>query len=87
MAESSDSNHSTCSSESGDDSFLSGSVSYSTEYSDDGNIPDLLILVGTEVLLYLFEPDASDNGSLGHPSKEPGDFDSSYAEWVGNIDW
>ena len=50
MADSTDSNHSACSSESGDDSFLSGSVSFSTEYSDNGSIPDLLILVGTVML-------------------------------------
>jgi len=83
MAESSDS--SSCV-ESDGDSILSGSVNYSTEYSDDDSISDLSISADTEVLPYRFEPEASDSESPGYSGDvDPGELDGLSSERVGNI--
>ena len=44
-----DSNDSSCYVESDDDSFLSGSVNYLTECSDDHSISDIFVSAETEV--------------------------------------
>jgi len=85
MAESSDS--SSCV-ESDGNSILSGSVNYSTEYSDDDSISDLSISADTEVLPYHFEPKASDSESPGYSGDvDPGKLDGLSSERVGNINW
>ena len=69
-------------------SFLSGSVNYSTECSDDCSISDLSVSADVEVLLYRFEPEASDSESTGHGGEvDRGELDSLNPERVGNIDW
>ena len=55
-----------CSIESDDDCFLSGSVNYSTKSSDDLSVSDVSISAEVEVLPYRFEPEVSDNESIGH---------------------
>ena len=83
-----ESSTSSCSAESDVDSFLSGSVNYSTECSDDCSISDLSVSADVEVLPYRFEPEASDSESTGHGGKvDRGELDSLNPEWVGNIDW
>ena len=85
MAESS---NSSCSVESDDDSFLSGSVNYSTESSVDLSVSDLSVSAEVEVLPYRFEPEASDNESIGHDGEVVrGELDSLNPERVGNTDW
>ena len=61
-----DSNDSSCYVESDDDSFLSGSVNYSTECSDDHSISDISILAEVEVRPYRFELEVSDSESVDH---------------------
>ena len=61
-----DSNDSNCYTESDDDSFLSGSVNYSTEHSDDHSVSDISILADIEVRPYCFEPEVSDSDSVDH---------------------
>ena len=61
-----DSNDSSCYVESDDDSFLSGSVNYSTECSDDHSISDISVWAETEVRPYRFKPELSDSESVDH---------------------
>ena len=63
------SNNLSCSIEYDDDSFLSGSVNYSTEFSDDLCISDLSIPAEIEMLPYHFEPKVSDSESISHHGK------------------
>ena len=85
MAESS---NSSCSIESNDDSFLSGSMNYSTESSVDLSISDFSVSAEVEVLPYRFEPEVSDSESIGHDGEVVrGELDSLSPERVGNTDW
>ena len=61
-----DSNDSSCYVESDDDSFLSGSVNYSTECSDDHSISDISVLAEMEVRPYSFKPEVSNSESVDH---------------------
>lgn len=89
MAESSDSSYSV---DSDSDSILSGSVCYSTDYSDNDD-DSINSSVSTEmgVLPYRFEPEASDSESMGghggevDPSRA--DPSESSLERLGNTDW
>ena len=66
-----------CSAESDVDSFLSGSLNYSTECSNDCSISDLFVSTDVEVLPYRLEPVASDSKSTGHGGKvDRGELDS-----------
>ena len=83
-----DSNDSSCYIESDDDSFLSGSVNYSTECSDDHNISDISVLAETEVRPYRFEPELSDSESVDHSEDARiDDTHPSSPERVGNNHW
>ena len=82
MADSSDSS---CCVESDDDSFLSGSVNYSTEYSDDHSVSDISVSAEMEVRPYRFEPEVSDSESVDHG--EEAHTDDSSSERVGNNHW
>ena len=83
-----ESSNSSCSVESDDGSFLSGSVNYSTESSADLSISDLSVSAEVEVLPYRFEPEASDSESIGHDGEVVrGELDSLSPERVGNTDW
>jgi len=85
MPESSDS--SSCI-ESDGNSILSGSVNYSTEYSNNDSISDLSISADTEMLPYCFEPEASDSESPGYSGDvDPGELDRLSSERVENINW
>ena len=88
MADSSDSS---CYVESDDDSFLSGSVNYSTECSDDYSVSDIFISPEMGVQPYRFEPEAvpqsdSTSESVGH-GEETHINDASSPERVGNNHW
>ena len=66
-----DSNDSSYCIESDDNSFLSGSVNYSTECSDDHSISEIMnfdhsILAEMEVRPYRFKPEVSDSESVGY---------------------
>ena len=85
MAESS---NSSCSIESDDNSFLSGSVNYSTESSVDLSLSDLSVSAEVEVVPYCFEPEGSDSESISHGGEVVrGELDSLSPEQVGNTDW
>ena len=85
MAESSNSSFSV---ESEDDSFLSRSVNYSTESSDDLSVSDLSISAEVEVLPHRFELEASDSESISHGGEVVrGELDSLSPEQVENTDW
>ena len=77
-----------CNIESDSDSFLSESVNYSTESTDDLSVYNLSIPAEVEVLPYRFEPNASDSESNGHGSEVVhGKLDSLSPERVGNTVW
>ena len=85
MAENS---NSSCSIEFDDYSFLSGSVNYSTEFSNDLSVSDLSISAEVEVLLYHFEPKGSDSQFISHNGKVVhGALESLSPEQVGNTDY
>ena len=69
-----------CSIDSGDISFLSGSINYFTECSNDISISDLSI--PTE------EPETSDSNFTGHGIEvDCGALNSLGLEWVESSDW
>ena len=83
-----ESSNSSCNIESDDDSFLFGSVNYSTKSSDDLSISNLSVSAEVEVLPYCFEPKVSDCESIGQGGKVVhGELDSLSPERVGNTDW
>ena len=85
MAESKDSS---CSAESDGDSFLSGSVKYSTECTDEQSISDISVSAEMGVQPYQFEPEVSDSESASHDDDDH--MDNFYAlslERVGNYHW
>ena len=83
-----DINDLSCYIESDNDLFLSGSVNYSTECSDDHGISDISVSVEMEVQPYRFGPKLSDNESvdLGKDSHID-DTHPSTPERVGNNHW
>ena len=83
-----DSNDSSCYIESDDNSFLSGSVNYSSECSDDHSIPDISVLAEMEVRPYRFELKLSDSESVDlSEDAHIGDTHPSSPERVGNNHW
>ena len=65
-----------------DDLFLSGSVNYSTECSDDHSISDISVLAEMKVWPYRFEPEVSDSDLVGYG--EEAHTDDTSSERVGN---
>ena len=83
-----DSNDSICYVESDDNSFLSGSVNYSTECSEDHSVSDISVLAKMEVKPYLFEPEVSNSESVDHgEDADIGNTHPSSTERVGNNHW
>ena len=80
-----DSTDSSCCVKFDDDSFLSGSVNYSTECSDDHSVSDISISVNMKVQPYCFELEVSDSESVDHG--EEAHTDDSSSESVGNNHW
>ena len=87
-----ESEESSCYAESDSDSFLSGSVNYSTDTSDDVSVSDTSVPtefeVASEIAPYRFEPVISDSELMG-PSGEvdTGESAGLSPERVGNNDW
>ena len=85
MAESKDSS---CSVESDDDSFLSGSVNYSTECTDEQSISDIFVSAEMGAQPYQLEPKVSDSESASHDDGDHrDDFYSLSPERIGNNHW
>ena len=80
-----ESNDSSRSAESDDDSFLSGSVNYSTECTDEQSISDISVSAEMVVQPYQFEPEVSDSESASHDDDDQSnDYYSLSPERVGN---
>ena len=78
-------------SETDSDSVLSGSVCYSTEFSEDEELSEnrsgaSLLLHTEEVLPYLFEPERS-SSEPDVDSTETLDAVDTWEERIGNTDW
>ena len=79
-------------SETDSDSVLSGSVYYSTEFSQDnvlsetGSGASLSVLHTEEVLPHLFEPERS-SSKPDVDSTETMDAVDTWEEWIGDTDW
>ena len=82
-----ESNDSSCSAESDDDSFLSGSVNYSTECTDEQSISDISVSAEMGAQPYQFEPEVSDSESASHDDDHRDDYYSLSPERVGNNHW
>ena len=83
-----ESNDSSCSAESDDDSFLSGSVNYSTECTDEQSISDISVSAEMGAQPCQFEPEVSDSESANHDDDDHwDDFYSLNPERVGNNHW
>ena len=83
-----DSNDLSCYVESDGDSFLSGSVNYSTDCSDDHSISDISVSAETEVRPYHFELEMSNSESVDHgEDAHIDDTHPSIPERVGNNHW
>ena len=74
--------------ESDSDSYLSGSVTYSTDSSDDDGVSDTSVSPESEVAPYRFEPEYVDSESRDLRGEvDPVESDSLSPERVGNTDW
>ena len=83
-----ESNDSSCSAESDDDSFLSGSVNYSTECTNEQSISDISVSAEMGAQPYQFESELSDSESASQDYDDHrDDYYSLNPERVGNNHW
>ena len=70
------------------DSFLTGSIHYSTDNSDYDGFYDRSILPESEVAPYRFEPKYSELSPIGSSSEvDPIESDGLSPDRLGNTDW
>ena len=74
--------------ESNTDSFLTGSVHYSTDNSDYDGVSDRLIFPESKVAPYRFEPEYSELPPISSSSEvDPIESNDLNPDRVGNVDW